>query len=1008
MTEGLPADHFSVENDPQLQGIKWIRAREERRAAAQQALVLKAKDPTPAKAPAVTVLQLSEKKWVRKVVSAIQTGAVVIIENLGETIDAVLDPILARSVVRKGKTLFIRLGGDDLEYDPGFRLYLQTRLANPHYKPEVAVQCTLINFLVTEKGLEEELLARVVDAEQPALEKDKDDLVRAFNKYKIQLKDLEDELLFKLANAPADILSDIPLIQGLEKTKATAFEITAAVERGKLAETGINEAREVYRPVAAEASQLYFMLLKLCRIDHMYQYSLQLWSPFFVKFFRNGMASALKSEEMAWVSRGSFEKHCLVFVVQLALGLLQQGAMQIQMQVGYSADGLAFLLRGNRKNGGEEPPAAWVTQAAWEMVQKLSDLEGFEKLPGDLASSAPRFLEWFNHATPETEKLPLDWRDLDRRPFQKLLVVRCLRPDRLTPALKQFVSKLLPEGLKFCDLDSDLSSCGVLEESYKHAGPSVPIYFILSPGANAAADVDRMAKKEGMERGATCKAAYHDISLGQGQDVVAAERLGDGARLGHWVMLNNVHLMPRWLRDFEKLMDGYAEKGCRQSFRLFLSSDPTDAIPVGILDRSIKLTSILFGLCYFHAGMLERRKFGAQGTNMRYPFAVGDLLNSASVLKNTMDNAPAKVPWDDLRYLFGEIMYGGHIVNDFDRFVCGEYLKFFMRDELLDEMELFPFPDVKADYFHAPETSLQYDKVLEHLDNAGRGDSPLAFGLHSNADVEFRTAASQQVCRSILDLAPGGFGGSNKASSAQNVAEGVLQDILEQLREAPFDIDSILSLLDDSGPFKNAFLHECELMNGLLQRILKTLEDLDLGFRGELTISEPMETLQNALFLDRVPQVWCDVTYPSRRPLSSWVVDMQLRIGQLRDWTRAPSDAPTVTWLSGLFQPASFLTAIMQAAAQAKQLELDKLVVYTEISKKMDASDIQAPSKDGAFIVGLFLQGARWHASHSALEAALAGEMTQKMPVINCRAGTATDQDSWILAGTALVMDNAE
>ena len=57
--------------------------------------------------------------------------------------------------------------------------------------------------------------------------------------------------------------------------------------------------------------------------------------------------------------------------------------------------------------------------------------------------------------------------------------------------------------------------------------------------------------------------------------------------------------------------------------------------------------------------MLERRKFGAQGRNMHYPFAVGDLINSASVLKNYMENAPTKVPWDDLRYLFGEIMYGG-------------------------------------------------------------------------------------------------------------------------------------------------------------------------------------------------------------------------------------------------------------------------------------------------------------------------------------------------------------
>ena len=229
------------------------------------------------------------------------------------------------------------------------------------------------------------------------------------------------------------------------------------------------------------------------------------------------------------------------------------------------------------------------------------------------------------------------------------------------------------------------------------------------------ADVDKLAERDGMKAGET----YFNVSLGQGQDVVAQERLEAAHRSGHWVILNNVHLMPRWLKKVEKLLDEYASSGSHENFRVFMSSDPSNSIPIGILDRSIKLTSdppsglkanikqafctfsreeyeelegrtrgILFGLCHFHAVMLERRKFGAQGRNMHYPFAVGDLINSASVLKNYMENAPTKVPWDDLRYLFGEIMYGGHIVNDFDRLVCQEYLRFYMKDELLDEMDM--------------------------------------------------------------------------------------------------------------------------------------------------------------------------------------------------------------------------------------------------------------------------------------------------------------------------------
>ncbi|KAF4717498.1 hypothetical protein FOZ62_013013, partial [Perkinsus olseni] len=104
--------------------------------------------------------------------------------------------------------------------------------------------------------------------------------------------------------------------------------------------------------------------------------------------------------------------------------------------------------------------------------------------------------------------------------------------------------------------------------------------------------------------------------------------------------------------------------------------------------------------------MLERKKFGPLGYNMMYPFSIGDLRDSASVLYNYLENASSvKVPWDDLRYIFGEIMYGGHIVDDWDRKLCRTYLEFFMHDELLDETELVPFTDPSKLSFLSPAPS---------------------------------------------------------------------------------------------------------------------------------------------------------------------------------------------------------------------------------------------------------------------------------------------------------------
>lgn len=98
--------------------------------------------------------------------------------------------------------------------------------------------------------------------------------------------------------------------------------------------------------------------------------------------------------------------------------------------------------------------------------------------------------------------------------------------------------------------------------------------------------------------------------------------------------------------------------------------------------KETEFKSILFALCYFHAVVCERRKFGPQGWNRSYPFNVGDLTISVSVLYNYLE-ANAKVPWEDLRYLFGEIMYGGHITDDWDRRLCRVYLEVFMQPDMV-------------------------------------------------------------------------------------------------------------------------------------------------------------------------------------------------------------------------------------------------------------------------------------------------------------------------------------
>ena len=1023
--EGLPADRISLENgaimsncnrwplliDPQLQGIRWLKAHEEVR--------------TQKSGRRLHVMRQGGKQWMTKIINAIQAGDTVILENIGESLDASLDSVLGKAVFRKGKTLFLKVGDDEVEYDENFKLYLQTKLSNPHYKPEIAAQCTLINFIVTKKGLEDQILATIVSEEQPELEKTRNDLVQAFNSYKIQLKDLEDQLLERLANAPEDILSDIPLIEGLEATKQTATEINEAVERGKETEIEINVAREVYRSVATEASLMYFVLLQLCGIDHMYQYSLDSFIMFFLKSLKLAPTSTVIVERVTslqvtlrwtifeWIVRGLFEKHKLIFTTQLTFALMQQGI--IGEESGYNAELLKFLIF-PIKLGDEKSPISWVSDLMWNGIKTLSLLDGFEKLPGDIEEQSPRFLEWYQGFTPEIERLPGSWRELDKIPFRKLMVVRVLRPDRISAALTNFICETLPGGKDFVECDSKLNSFQVLESAFENSSPIIPLYFILSPGANVVSDVDRLAKKFGKQKGVD----YHNISLGQGQDKIASEKLDLGNRQGHWVFLNNVHLMPKYLTVVEKMLETYALSGSHPDFRVMFSSDPSSSIPVSILDRCIKMTSdppsglkanlkqafacfsretyeelesrskgILFGLCQFHAVVVERKKFGTKGYNMMYPFSLGDLVNSASVLRNYMESAPAKVPWQDLRYLFGEIMYGGHIVNEFDRLLANTYLEFYMKEELLDEMPMYPFMDPSntqgTEMFKAPSTNMSYDKVVEYIDEELKQETPLAFGLHPNAEIGFRTQTSEELLRIILELSANSGDGGGEVQDNQQVAEAIIQDVNETLRDVKYEIDSICIGLEEIGPFQNVVLQECERMNILVREIVRSLSELDLGFKGDLTISDAMEELANSLYLDRVPKVWEVLAYSSLRSLGSWLADLLQRISQLNDWVNNPGDTPVVTWLPGLFNPQSFLTAVLQISAQSQSLELDKLTLLTEVTRKLAAEELTSAAKDGSYISGLCLEGGSWNLNQALLEPSKPREMFVQLPIVYVR-----------------------
>merc|ERR1719271_1857954 len=206
--------------------------------------------------------------------NALDKGFSVLVENMAEKIDAVLAPVISRTTIKRGNKKMVKLGDKEIRLSPTFRLLLQTKLSNPHYPPEVQAEYTIINFTVTEDGLEDQLLFLVVRLERPDLAKKKAELIQQQNEFKVTLAALEDLLLKKLAEAEGDILEDTELILSLEDAKKTSDEVKEKAVIAQDTEAKINETSEFYRPTGNRGSLLFFLLMDLCKMHSFYRFSL--------------------------------------------------------------------------------------------------------------------------------------------------------------------------------------------------------------------------------------------------------------------------------------------------------------------------------------------------------------------------------------------------------------------------------------------------------------------------------------------------------------------------------------------------------------------------------------------------------------------------------------------------------------------------------------------------------------------------------------------------------------
>jgi dynein heavy chain len=183
--------------------------------------------------------------------------------------------------------------------------------------------------------------------------------------------------------------------------------------------------------------------------------------------------------------------------------------------------------------------------------------------------------KWYGDEKPESVELPKSVKDLAL--FYRILLLRAMRPDRLTTGLTEFVTEAM--GLEYCESEPfNIVDCATEMNSI------TPVFFVLFPGTDPTPEVEYIGQLAGK---LISDGTFINISMGQGQEIIADNALKEAAKVGNWVMFQNVHLMQTWMKTFERNFEIAVEAGAHDNFRCFVSSEPPGLPMQEIIPESI-------------------------------------------------------------------------------------------------------------------------------------------------------------------------------------------------------------------------------------------------------------------------------------------------------------------------------------------------------------------------------------------------------------------------------------
>merc|ERR1711871_302391 len=607
-------------------------------------------------------------------------------------------------------------------------------------------------------------------------------------------------------------------------------------------------------------------------------------------------------------------------------------------------------------------------------------------------------------------------------PWFRLLIVRALRKDRALLSVKDFIRVTEEIGPRYVEPVTD-----TLESIVDEMVNTIPVTFLLSVGADPTDAIIQLCRKRKCNLVAT-------ISMGEGQEKPAMAALQTAAANGGWVLLQNCELGLELMDKMEDIMVAYAEGPAsefHEDFRLFITAAPDKNFPLGLLQMSTKVTNeppsglraglmrsynvtvdqdrmervdgplwkqLLFVMCFLHSVVQERRKFGSLGWSIPYEYNLGDITASLLFLEKHLYSGP--ISWSTVQYMVSEIQYGGKITEDYDRRLFNTYAALWLCPDMAKEGFKFN-PDrmigeLPDNFLYNVPLFQEHKEYYEYCSSFPEIDTPEVSGLHPDADLTYRLKGATAMLRTLVETQPKDTGGGDddEAGGGGSTEDIVKARAAELLSETPIPYNEDrykvkISALGGMDKPLNLFLfQEIRVLSFVVVKVRNELEQLQLAIDGEVVMTDEYATIIDELFNAKVPRTWMyDATNNEFSWINStiglWYANFTTRNSQIRDWLN--TGRPAHFSLQGFFNPQGFLTSMKQEVTRQHKSDgwaLDDMIYHTEVTEFERGESVRSKPKEGAYVSGLFLDGAAWSKMETSLVESEPKKLFDLLPVL--------------------------